>query len=157
MVYFIIFLSIAAVLGPLMAVIPSRRQREVAKRRDKARGAGVTVKLWQPDDVPPRLQRVSDAVLVCYLVRLPKKGADQRLRDLWVRTREGWRSRSSEPVPLWVQALPDSAEVASVTWDDARVYWSEKGDEQDVDIVIQALQTLADGGAAIAPARNPIP
>ncbi len=142
MAYFIIFLSIAVVLGPLMAVLPTKQQRALANRRDQARAAGVSVTLREPDDIPPRLQRVTDNVLVCYSLRLSPRESRSKVRDLYVRTREGWVSRSGDPVPERVESLPASAEVARVGWDDVRVYWREQGEDEDLQNVIETLRFL---------------
>lgn len=145
MAYLFIFLAIAAVLGPLMAVMPSRRQRALMVCRDRAAAGGVSVTLKEPESVPPRLMRLTDDPLVCYSVRLVPRDSRALVRDLWVKTREGWESKSGKPVPPAVTRLPDGAEVAVTGWDDIRVYWNERGGDEAVDQVITCLHQLRAG------------
>ena len=70
LVYIIIFITIAAALGPLLSVLPSKHQRAVADFRERARRAGILVQLREPKNIPARLQRGSDEPLVCYSRRL---------------------------------------------------------------------------------------
>jgi len=143
--YIIIFLAVAAVLGPLLAVWPSKRQQALASYRDAARQAGVAVSLREPDGIPPRLQRVTDDPLVSYALRLPPRAAQRVVRDLYVRTPDGWESRGSAAIPDAIAALPDSAEVVVIGWDDIRVYWSERGGNAALEAVLGCLFSLHPG------------
>jgi len=145
LIYFVIFLSLAVILGPLMAVMPTHKQRALVQRRDRAREAGVTVTLREPDNIPPRLQRASDNVLVCYSVRLLPRESRNLVRDLYVRTRQGWQSKNDLTVPLVVTELPETVEVVQVGWDDIRLYWSERGDGDALEAVLAALAVLKSG------------
>jgi len=142
MAYFLIFLAIAAVLGPLMAVVPSKRQRALASARDRAAAAGVVVTLREPTHIPPRLMRVSDNPLVCYALRVVPREAREWQRDTWVRTREGWLSASGAPSPKVLVDLPEGAEVVVAGWDDIRIYWDERGGVSATDNVINCLRLM---------------
>ncbi len=142
MAYFIILLAIAAVVGPLMAVIPSKRQRALASARDRAAAAGVWVTLKEPVGIPPRLMRVTDNPLVCYALRVRPREARDWQRDTWVRTRDGWASASGEPSPLALSDLPQGAEVVVAGWDDIRIYWDERGGVSATDSVINCLRLM---------------
>ena len=142
MAYFVILLAIAAVVGPLMAVVPSKRQRALASARDRAAEAGVVVTLREPTQIPPRLMRITDNPLVCYGLRVAPREAREWQRDTWVRTRDGWLSASGKPSPQTLLSLPEGAEVVVAGWDDIRVYWDERGGISATDKVINCLRLM---------------
>ena len=126
MVYLIIFITIAAALGPLLSVLPSKHQRAVADFRERARRAGILVQLREPKNIPARLQRGSDEPLVCYSRRL-KPAISGVEPELWVRSQLGWESRSGEPVPPAIIALTEHIDVILLGDEDIQVFWDEKG------------------------------
>lgn len=142
MVYVFILLAIAVVIGPLLSVLPSKRQRDLEVARDAAREAGVIVSVREPRDLPPRLRRATDNTLVCYSVRLVPRHSRELARDLYVRTTGGWESRSSESVPSVLSELPEGAEVLAIGLDDIRVYWDERGGLEAVQQVVDCLINL---------------
>ena len=140
--YFIIFLSIAAILGPLMAVLPSKRQRQLAEYRERARNAGLSVSLKAPNNIPPRLQRATDDPLVGYGLYLTPKQASAVSRDVFVRSRFGWEAKSGEGIPESVASLPESAEIVVIGWDNITVYWNERGGDVALKAVFTVLEDL---------------
>ena len=140
MVYIIIFIIVAAVLGPLLSVLPSKHQRAVASFRDRARQAGILVQLREPKNIPARLQRASDESLVCYSQRLKPamRGAEP---ELWVRSRVGWESRSGNPTPSVIMKVTEHVEVIFVSGEDVQVFWDERGGDaaySDVEKLIKS-------------------
>ncbi|MGD2008411.1 MAG: hypothetical protein PVJ95_09070 [Cellvibrionales bacterium] len=127
LIWFLIAVSIAAVLGPLLSALPSKQQRAVARFRDRARQSGIQVRMSEPKGVPPRLQRVSDSPLVAYGRRLPKISMPPA--ELWVRTRAGWEARSGEPVPGLLGAIQQHIEVVQLDAEYLQVFWDERGGE----------------------------
>ena len=128
MVYIIIFITIAAALGPLLSVLPSKHQRAVVGFRERARKAGVLVQLREPKNIPARLQRASDEALVCYSRRLDVaiRGLES---ELWVRSKVGWESRSGDPVSAVITAVTENIEVIFLSDEDIQVFWDERGGE----------------------------
>lgn len=157
MAYLLVLLAVAAVLGPLMAVLPSRRQRTLAALRDRARELGLNVAIRGPDNVPPRLQRATDVPLVTYSLRWPPRTASTVRRDMYVRTRDGWQSRSSEPVPAELESLPESLEVVLVGWDDIRLFWDERGEADAVETLAQVAYKLAGMTPPSQPSASRVP
>lgn len=128
------------VVGPLMAALPTPRQRALAALRDTAVGAGVRISFRKPPVLPPRMQRLSDLDLVCYSVALAPKNSRLLQRGLFVRSALGWESRDYDtPVPEVLADLPEDAEIVVIGWDEIAVFWSEQG---DVKQVIAALKSL---------------
>lgn len=127
LIWFLIAVSIAAVLGPLLSALPSKQQRAVARFRDRARQSGIQVRMSEPKGVPPRLQRASDSALVAYGRRLPKISMPPA--ELWVRTRAGWEARSGEPVPGLLGAIQQHIEVVQLDAEYLQVFWDERGGE----------------------------
>ena len=109
MTYIIILIAVAAVAGPLLSALPSKQQRRITRFRDAARGAGIQVRCREPNELPPRLQRATSDMLVCYAMRCGKQGsksssvsASSGGNSLWVRTTAGWEGRDSEALPAWL-------------------------------------------------------
>lgn len=150
MVYLIIFIALAAVAGPLLSALPSKRQRQIARWRDLARGAGYQVRLREPSDIPPRLQRISGNSLVCYAARRHHSKAKSLTQglvtpensSLWVRTVVGWQSREDDLLPDWLESISPAIEVVALSPQEALVYWTERGDEGDLEQVLQVLDRL---------------
>lgn len=145
MVYFIIFVCIAAVLGPLLSALPSRQQRAVAALRDRARLAGVRVQIVSPSNIPPRLQRASDAPLVCY-GRYQTKTEVGAKSELWVRTREGWEARSGNQVSASLAAVASHIDVVTLGPEGVQVFWDERGGEAVFEQVLAILDAGVAGG-----------
>ncbi|MCH1492575.1 MAG: hypothetical protein L7T24_08455 [Luminiphilus sp.] len=128
MVYFIILVCVAAVLGPLLSALPSKHQRAVAGFRDRARQAGIRVQIREPANIPPRLQRATDNPLVCYS-KVRQNPRDTGSVELWVRGRSGWESKSGDAVPPWLTVITEHIEVVSAGAEDLQVFWDERGGE----------------------------
>ena len=112
MVYIIIFITIAAALGPLLSVLPSKHQRAVADFRERARKAGVLVQLREPKNS----RRLDVAI----------RGLEP---ELWVRSKVGWESRSGDPVSAVITAVTEHIEVIFLSDEDIQVFWDERGGE----------------------------
>lgn len=144
MVYIIVFITIAAALGPLLSMLPSKHQRAVADFRERARRVGILVQLREPKNIPARLQRRSDATLVCYSRRLNLgvRGAEP---ELWVRCRSEWESSSGNPVPTEVQAVTENIDVVLLTEEDIQIFWDERGGETAYGWVERLIQLGIEG------------
>ncbi len=125
-----------------MAVLPSKRQRQLADYRDRARRAGLTVSLKSLDGLPPRLQRATDDPLAAYGLRLSPRQRQLVDHDVYVRSRTGWEAKSGGGIPEVFEWLPENAEIVLVGWDEVAIYWNERGGEAALNGVFRALANL---------------
>jgi len=125
-----------------MAVWPSKRQRQLADYRDRARRAGLSVSLKSPGELPPRLQRTTDDPLVGYGLRLTPRQRQKVNHDLFVRSPRGWEAKSGSPIPAFFDRLPENAEIVSVGWDEITIYWNESGGDEALNAVLMVLVEL---------------
>lgn len=140
MIYFIILLCVGMVVGPLLAALPSPRQRAIAALRDIAGAAGVRISFRQSPNIPPRMRRLTDLNLVCYSVVVASKVGRLLKPSLFVRSAGGWESRDHDTaVPELLINLPADAEIVAISSDDISVYWDEQG---DVNLVVSVLKSL---------------
>jgi hypothetical protein len=146
MTYLFILIAVAAVAGPLLSALPSKQQRRVARWRDAARNTGILVRCREPAEIPPRLQRISDEVLVCYAMRCdkqrPETASQNSSNSLWVRTAQGWESRDGEGLPEWLDALDSAIEAITKQREEVQVYWTERGQDSTLEQVFEALNRL---------------
>ena len=128
------------VVGPLMAALPTPRQRALAALRDTAVAAGVRITFKKPPDLPPRMRRLTDLDLVCYSVALAPKNSRLLKRGLFVRSATEWESRDYDTtLPEALANLPADAEIVAIGWDDISVFWREQGDVEQVIAVLKSL------------------
>ena len=149
MTYIIILIAVAAVAGPLLSALPSKQQRRITRFRDAARGAGIQVRCREPNVLPPRLQRATSDMLVCYAMRCGKQGsksssvsASSGGNSLWVRTTAGWEGRDSEALPAWLTTLDPAIEVIIRQPEEVQVYWTERGQDSTLEQVFETLNRL---------------
>lgn len=141
--YLIVLLVIGAVLGPLVAVLPSKRQRYLAVQRDYAAAQGLVVRMRELPEIPPRFRFEAPHNLMCYEVSFDPRTRPGWQPGLFVRTPEGWQSRDIErPVPALTELLPTGAVVLALGWDALRVFWDEEGGATAVDQVARVLGEL---------------
>ncbi len=104
MVWLIVALGLLVAFGPIVWLMPSRRDRQLAKLREAARRAGLVVELVRVPvlDATPE-ERVSaggvarDAQRACTAYRLPVHGVDDAGPD-WFLLRD---AASVDPLPGW--------------------------------------------------------
>ena len=146
MTYLFILIAVAAIAGPLLSALPSKQQRRVARWRDAARSAGIQVRCREPAEIPPRLQRISDEVLVCYAMRCDKPRSEvasqNSCNSLWVRTPQGWEGRDGEALPEWLDALDSAIEAIIRQPEEVQLYWTERGQDSTLEQVFEALNCL---------------
>ncbi len=141
--YFWMVLGLAVVVAPLWAVVPSKRQRFLARLRDQALSMGLHISETPLPKIPPRLQRADDRPLVAYWWRLSREQGRGVTAELIVRTREGWETESGNDAPLVLEQLPCGVDVVTVAADRIVCYWDERGMEMDLSSIKSVLLSLA--------------
>lgn len=168
MIYFFIGLAILLIIGPIFALLPSKRQKAQLALRNVARKRGLAVELTQIDDPDPQPGDYISAtgkrlpqVKKCIAYRVQRKPQEtwQNLPNInWAIARksetsddlaEGWcwiDTDSDTLSPQFVQTLKnllrllpaDTFKVDEVG-SVASIYWTEQGDEQDVAAIHEFL------------------
>ena len=158
MVYVIIGLVLLVVIMPLIAVLPSARQKEQMKMRDAARAGGVSVELTSIDDPNPNQDkyitqtgRAIQPVLQVVAYKLQRKPAGdwRRLPAIhWClkKTSDGGWQWSHEQNPAmsdalyeWlrraVEDLPEDVEQVEESNDNLAVYWHERNPGSEAEVI----------------------
>jgi len=134
MTYALIFLVVLIALSPLLAMRPTRRQREQANLRQAAASAGLFVKLDKDGAEPGqvyygcRRQRGDVAMEALTLLR---DGSD------WHATR-GQRDERLDGV---LGALPAAVTQLRADSQEVGVLWDERGSTEDVDAIARVLRS----------------
>ncbi len=148
----IIVLAIILVLGSMMWVLPSPREKRQMQLRRKAMSLGVSVQLAKIDDpdYPGEQRRCSAYRLANRADRKPSiKGLVFR-RDPAV-SDGNWQLRKSTLAPrsgeadnltVLLDRLPADCFAVEVVSPAVSVYWHEQGEESDVDTIFSVLQAI---------------
>ncbi len=135
MTYLLILVVVLIALSPLLSMMPSRRQRQLADLRQAAASAGLYVKLEKAADGSPRVfygcrrQRGDRPEAP---VSLARSGND------WVPAAGHWpsdRCAALEPLPEGVIGVREDREGVGVNWD-------EQGSREDVEAIAGVLRDL---------------
>jgi len=145
MKYLLILFVIALALAPLRHVLPSRRQREIARLREYAAVHGLFVEFRAlPGAASGAGPERSPGDVIYYGKRLrPPRGREAQ-RGSWVRDSEGWRGlQRSGPAPEPLLQLPRDILGASVDEGSCGIYWQESGEEEMVEQIRGAVEGWA--------------
>ena len=175
MAWWVIVLLLVAAFGPVLWILPSRRDRLLANLRSGARQRGLLVELSQlPDLAAPLEARVSaggkprDPMLACTAYRQPLSRAVNhaprwRLLAVVPGTTPGIR-RAAGPVPGWVfdgtaagddryweqcakrlSRLPDVAIGVEADRNQVGVFWRERIGVEQIDSMLDSLAEALQG------------
>ncbi len=136
--YLLIVLVIALALAPLSHFLPSKQQRKQARLREYAAVHGLFVEFRDAPSLAGT-QRPSGQVIY-YGKRIPATLATRISPAAWVRAADGWlcvNGRIAAPSPM--EALAANIFAASIDACSCGVYWTESGEEEDVERIRQAL------------------
>ena len=159
----IIALIMMSLLGSMMWVMPSPRQRFLAKLRLQASRQGFHVQIVRI--TPPRAAgQVEPEVLSATAYRLPRLNLQKNEREGFTEWQvfrqtaiadtglpEGWcwgvgeRCLSESQLNLLndlIEALPDGVSSIESTPVHFSLYWDEKGDESSLDKLYQLMQPI---------------
>lgn len=143
MKYLLILFIIAVALAPLTHFLPSKRQRQQARMRETAAVNGLFVEFRSlPGSTSGRQPTAADSGRVIYYgKRLPSSLRERPRRAAWIRDEKGWRGlEAGSPPPAILQELPASVPAASVDEGSCGVYWQEDGGEEEVQVIVSALE-----------------
>ncbi len=135
MSYLLILLIIFIALSPLITMMPSRRQRQLADLRQTAASAGLYVKLEKAQDGGQQV------FYGCRRQRGDSSAAPAILAPAetgWQATTGGWpaeRLAALEPLPGGVLTVREDREGVGVNWD-------ERGTREDVETIARVLRGL---------------
>ena len=147
MTYLLIILLVAMAIAPLLHFMPSKRQREQARLRERAALSGLFVEFRDLPGKAEALQRMpaSERQVIYYGQRLPPSRGKERRSGSWVRMEDGWRSVGARlPTPPVLATLGPEILGASVDESICGVYWREQGDADTVDRIGAALKAWLD-------------
>ena len=136
MTYLLIAVLLLVALSPLLSMMPSRRQRELANLRQAAATSGLYVQFdTREGDNPPA---------ILYGCRR-QRGDRAAAAGIYVRVDEGWQSRvgewAAERLKL-LDALP--AGVSEIREDSGgvTVVWDEQGSAEEVQEIATVLRAI---------------
>ena len=143
MTYFLIAVIVMAALSPLISMMPSRRQKQIANLRQRASLCGMSVQLLEKPG-----SAGTDPLVAFYgrhRQRDDRKGvASIRLR----REGTGWagqRGAASSAMEDLLKQLPMGVSHVTEDLHNIGVYWDEQGEEADVEVIDSILKQLLKG------------
>ncbi len=135
MIYLLIFVVILVALSPLLSMMPSRRQRELAGLRQAAASAGLFVSL-EPDR--------EEGGRVYYGCRRQRGDTVQQTATLrradseWVLCSGDWPTERLESL----SSLPEAVMEVREDGRGVGIFWDERGSVEDVDSIARVLRQL---------------
>ena len=144
MTYFLIALVVLVALSPLISMMPSRRQRQIASLRQRAVLCGMTVQLREFAEKP------ADGELRPYYGRHRQRGDRRGVASAVYRHNGDCWHASPGTIPAALSALLERLPVGvSRVCEDVQsvgLFWDERGEETDVERINEILQELLKGG-----------
>ena len=139
MTYLLIILVVFIALSPLITMMPSRRQRQIADLRQAAAVSGLYVELKHP----PR--GAEGPLQAFYGCRRGHGQAKPAVAVLYTCEEGDWAVRegigSAAKLAL-LAAFPETVVVVSEDRHGAGVYWEERGEKSDVQRIAETLKAL---------------
>ncbi|MCZ6829651.1 MAG: hypothetical protein O7F73_08700 [Gammaproteobacteria bacterium] len=140
MTYLLIALVVMVALSPLISMMPSRRQRQIADLRQRAANCGIRVQLREL----PNAAKSGD--LRPFYGRHRQRGDHKiAVNAVYQRHGEGWQSSAGAPsanlMALLAQLPPGVSHVCE-NLHEVGIFWDERGPEADVERIDAALQQL---------------
>ena len=139
MTYLLVIFVIAVALAPLVQLLPSKRQRQIAGLRESAALQGLFVEFR---DMPgANIVPKAPAGVIYYGKRLPTRRSRPIETGTWLLLGDGWRNvGGTKPITALLQALPIEILAASVDEFSCGVYWTESAEEGAVEQIKQVLE-----------------
>lgn len=138
-VWLLIICVVFAALAPLLAILPTRRQRQVAELRQVAALAGLQVRLCAPPG-----HSKEQGLAACY--GLPLDGRRKlRVGGGYLREAHGWRNldRHGEALPeRLLEDFPEGVSHLVLSPEQAAVFWNERGAKEDIQCIKKTLEGI---------------
>lgn len=144
----IVCLSVAMIIGPIMIMQPTGRQRTLAKLRTKAAKMGLRVHMlkWKDDTIAayetrwPFPEKVKKRIVPWQVERM-SYAHDIHIAGNWhVTAEQAMPQGLREALATMLAKLPEGVRVVEITHAGVRCYWNERGGEQ----TLQALAAWMD-------------
>ena len=148
MVYLFIVLILVLAIAPILHFRPTRRQRLVTQLRDTALKYGLFVE-FRKDDIFDKCKlssNVDRADIIFYGLRIPLSvGMEfKKEREVWLRDEDGWRNLTkNNEFPISLSSLPRDVLAACFDIRCYGVYWTERGEVEDVEKISRILASCA--------------
>ncbi len=147
MAYLIIFLVIALIIPPIMALKPNPTQNRQKRLRERAREQGLLVQLvGLPQTHRQAVRREETANGVMYRLPWRHPVGKRRQFEFLLDRRETEPQRIPpailEPLQKTLTALPETVVAVAFSHQGVAVYWREAGDESSVDHIAEQLRVL---------------
>lgn len=146
MTYLLIAFVVLLALSPLISMMPSRRQRQIADLRQGAAVTGLFVELRSSPLEPPDSPRQP-----FYGCRRRREQQRPRGNTLYRRDGERWVTADLRP---WsparlelLEALPGGVSAVFEEPQSVGVYWDERGERADVECIARVLRDLLAQGS----------
>lgn len=141
MSYLIVLLVVALAAAPLLHFAPSKRQRRVARLREHAALSGLFVEFRNLPEGVTAATSGSKGNVIYYGYRLPPPKRNEQRAGVWAPFADGWRAVGQRrPVPPMLGQLPADVQAASLDNGSCGVYWQERGEEQEIDVIAGTLK-----------------
>ncbi|MFT4822632.1 MAG: hypothetical protein ACJASY_000241 [Halioglobus sp.] len=144
MSYWIILFVVAVALAPLAHFVPSKSQRRVSRLREYAAVKGLFVEFRDPPGHGSGRTDSRTGHTIYYGKRIRSRGQGPQSRVSWRADSDGWTEQvrgSGVPKPLL--ELPPGIVGASADLDSCGIYWSESGEEAEIDKICEVLESLS--------------
>lgn len=148
MIYFVIIIVLALVVGPVLWVRPSPRTRQLERLRQYARENGLQVQMRAVPSLNST-EREIDSQIMAYIRPWKKVERIKGLPDGFLLGRpssEGdWTLYRAKNRLLDddMVGLPESAKILEVSEEGVILYWRETGNKDRVELLAQTLEKLA--------------
>jgi hypothetical protein len=140
--WLLILLVVFVALAPLIAMMPTPRQRRLSRLRQAARERGMKVQLRPA----PPLLRIDDSIAL-YSRPLVAPPEVQLLPGEFFRDHDGWRRRAGQAphgIADCLQGLPGDVNYLVVEQRSVGVFWEERGDLEQLENIDRILGRVID-------------
>jgi len=141
--WLLIIFIVALAIAPILQMVPSKKQRRLARLREYAVTHGLFVE-YRPLPGKDR-QNLYRSEVLFYGKRIPDSG--EFMRQVWEREEQDWQREAPPAKQELLRALPDSVRVVVAEPGGVGLYWDESGEEEEIDAILAFLGDV--GGAKL--------
>ncbi len=147
MSYLIILTVLVLAISPLLQFIPSSRQRLIVRLREAAVKNGLYVECWSDSEFGSvnQPEYFVSRDLIFYGIRRPEGKLLNSESMLWIRDGNEWNENlESTDLVERFNKLPVSVHAVKIDSTSCGVFWTENGNEKDVQDMAELLKTFED-------------